>query len=156
MGAGLGGVVGAGVVVAGVVGAAGVVAGVVEAPAPLLVLVPLPALVVSVPVDGVVGVTPATVVVVVVARCCGLNGLRPLPASFEFVGEALIWIAGSVAPDEYGSGPVGGVTMSVGACLVSRTGTATRAMISTSAIGQSLRSTSSLSMLRGTLIAAPR
>ena len=116
----------------------------------------MPVPVLGVVVAGVGVVTAATVVVVVVASCCGVNGLRPPLASLEFVGEALIWIAGSVAPDEYGSGPVGGVTMSVGAFLVSRIGTATRAMISTSAIGQSLRSTSSLSMLRGTLIAAPR
>ncbi len=102
----------------------------------------------------VVGTT--AVVVVVLATSCGVNGLRPLPGSFELPGVVCTEIAGSVVPDEYGRGPVGGVTMSVGAFLVSSTGTATRAMISTSAIGQSLRSTSSFSMLRGTFIAAPR
>ena len=49
-------------------------------------------------VDGLAVVV--AVLVVVLATCCGVNGLRPRPASFE--SDCLVWteIAGSAVPVE--------------------------------------------------------
>jgi hypothetical protein len=87
-----------------VTGAGAGAAGVLLPPLAELEL-PAPALTVAVPVlapvDAVVLVVGRTAAVVaVVATCCGVNGLRPLPVSFEFPGVVCTEIAGSAVPEE--------------------------------------------------------
>ncbi len=115
------------------------------------------------PVATVVGAVTAVtelgvvaVAVVVVVPPCGVNGLRERPASLELDCLVSTVIAGSAVPVEYGRPPLGWVTRLVGAFFESSTGTATRATTSTMAIGQSLRSRSSLIMLVRKLIGSAK
>jgi hypothetical protein len=108
--------------------------------------------------DAGAGADAVVLVVEVTAAFCGVNGSRPRPASLFAPTLVSTAIAGSEVPVEYGRpAPAGVLVISVvGAFLESSSGTATRATISPTAIGHSLRSRSSLIMFVRTLIAVGR